>query len=753
VECLDEHPGPWDGNVAEIERDLAGADGWASLAELFHVLNSSIEYVVLRNFENLPESATRAGHGDIDLLCSSTRELAFIANATRAFPEVYRVLHRVNVGGEAVAFDFREVGDNYYDPVWEKDMLERRVFSPKGFFHVAPEDHFYSLLYHAAVHKPAIAQDYMSRLGELSGQSFDVKDARAKIDDFFSARGYRFVDPLDLSVYINCHFVPDLKLSINRILTSSANVAAALEKLFDQSEDCSITASDFKSTIYRTKGLVPYFSENRAMFFESLPLHSAAAILEVNPESGVLTRWLGQRFQKVTALEPRASLSDVVRKRCRDLNTVEVRRTETAAFHVVRAYDAAIALLDRRANGPDIAQVGAVIRLARQALKKSGLLILGIDTGQPAPEWRTQVLQQLTSRGFNTVQFFYAFPNVILPRVVFSNEAVRGSKKAFGYWASFAMREGSSPMDEFEAAGASAAGKLDTLATSCYVLASRDAATMVSMPWQVCGVSSEVRHSDLRACTHVIGEGADVVVRKRGTARAAGVFEFSPVMDGPLFEGHTASAGLIYTLRTKDLPKFLALLRDYAIHLTREFAFDGQTPYLPLLADGDVLLRGDALDAVPQNAVLEDNAYRFFDLEWRATIPLPISYVLYRGLHILFRRVKPSAVCKAFELERYGLPAQPQSIELARFFINSLRLSAPLESSAMHHLVAFERRFAAFVDSGAQTQEAPLLEQYHLAIALHAQGDVEGSARVVATMKTAHPDVPEPTATSEVFVS
>ena len=748
-EFLDANPGPWDGTVTDIEHDLAGAEGWNSLTDLFQVLNASIEYAVLRNFEGLPESATIHGHGDIDLLCSSTREMAFIANANRVYAEPYRVLHRVKVCGTPMLFDFREVGSSYYDPAWEKDMLERRVFSPKGFFHLGPEDHFHSLLYHAAVHKPAIAPDYIARLRELSSNRFDVSNGREIIDAFFSARGYRFVEPSDLSVHVNSEFVPELKLSTNRILASSRDLGMALVKLFDQTGDCSVAAPDFKATIFRTKALAPYFSLNRAMFLDALPLPKGASILEINAQSGILTRWLGERFNKVTALEPHNRWSEVIQKRCRDLKTVEVR-SEIDALPAVRTYDVAIALLDRQVKGPDMPQVSAAIRLARQALKKSGLLILGIDAGKSTAEWRTEVLQQLTSRGFNSVQFFYAFPNVILPRVVFSEEAVRSSRKPFGYWAAFAMRESAIPVDEFETVGASTAGKLDGIATSCYILASRDAASVASLPWQVCAVSSEVRHPDLRATTQVINDGVDLIVQKRGTPRVSGVFDFNPVMDCPLFEGHTLSAGLIYALRTKDLPKFLALLQDYARHLTTEFAFAGGTPYPPLLAEGDTLLRGEALDAVPQNAVMEHNSYRFFDREWRASIPLPLSYVLYRGLSVLFQRAKPSAICKAFELEQYGLSAQRH--ELARFFINSLRVCAPLGLSAIQHFVAFERRFSAFVDSACvQPQDASLFERYHLAIALHAQGDLEGCARTVAEMKSAYPDAPDPIAIPEVL--
>ena len=44
---LTENPRPWDGRIAELQRDLSGARGWTSPTELFHALNHTVPYVVL----------------------------------------------------------------------------------------------------------------------------------------------------------------------------------------------------------------------------------------------------------------------------------------------------------------------------------------------------------------------------------------------------------------------------------------------------------------------------------------------------------------------------------------------------------------------------------------------------------------------------------------------------------------------------------------------------------------------------------
>src|SRR5205085_3482129 len=131
------------------------------------------EYAVLTNFENFPENAAK-GHCVVDLLCANAEEMAFIANARPLFQDPHRALHRVMVGGKPIVFNFRGVGDNYYDSVWAKDMIDRRVFSPKGFYHLGADDHFHSLLYHAAVHRRSIAADDVDLLIELSAGTAEL---------------------------------------------------------------------------------------------------------------------------------------------------------------------------------------------------------------------------------------------------------------------------------------------------------------------------------------------------------------------------------------------------------------------------------------------------------------------------------------------------------------------------------------------------------------------------------------------------
>ena len=156
----------WDGTkIVTVERDCSGSSGWSTLAEVFKILNGCMRYAVLRNFENLPDSQLYGKHSDIDILVDDQWEFELVANVM----EVKRGFQAFTlVAGEKIQWDVRPVTGAYYKREWMKYMLQRRVFSEKEFFHLAPVDYFYSLLWHAVFQKPHINPDYIPRLLSLA---------------------------------------------------------------------------------------------------------------------------------------------------------------------------------------------------------------------------------------------------------------------------------------------------------------------------------------------------------------------------------------------------------------------------------------------------------------------------------------------------------------------------------------------------------------------------------------------------------
>ncbi len=197
--------------IEKWHEDVVGSDGWGSLKELLYVLNNTIDYVVLRNFEPLPDKYYAKDHGDIDLFVASYTDSCLITNSKPVFKSPTRVYNQVTINNQPVHFDFRCLGDNYYDLKWQEAILENRVYDKKNFYTPAPKDYFYSLLYHALIHKPAIAQDYIERLVKMAASlniklepsSFKSGEAVSVLSEFLISNGYSFTQPSDKSVYFN----------------------------------------------------------------------------------------------------------------------------------------------------------------------------------------------------------------------------------------------------------------------------------------------------------------------------------------------------------------------------------------------------------------------------------------------------------------------------------------------------------------------------------------------------------------------
>ena len=193
----------------EYNENLIGCKGWKSLEEVFDVLNMTINYVILRNFENIQDEMDSL-HPDIDVLTDNKANAISILNAQKTFQKKYRVQYKVLIDNKNINFDLRFTGDDYYDSNWQKNILSTRI---KEDFYYRPTDvnYFYSLLYHALLHKPKFGFDYERRLLELndsysfvsSRKYFSVLDMFNELEEFISTHRYCITYPNDFSVYWN----------------------------------------------------------------------------------------------------------------------------------------------------------------------------------------------------------------------------------------------------------------------------------------------------------------------------------------------------------------------------------------------------------------------------------------------------------------------------------------------------------------------------------------------------------------------
>lgn len=187
----------WDGVIKKVSSDVIGQNGWKDLEQLFYVLNSTVEYIVLRNFEDLP-NLLNYKHNDIDFLTNDFLRIPYVANGgTSSFNKKFPPF--VMIDKQKILLDFGYPQDGYYDEKWAKDILKRRI-QFNGFFVPCKEDYFYTLFYHAVFHQNNISNEYKIKLYNLSKElgileitkeTFDdLTQSKNFLEDYMSQKGY-----------------------------------------------------------------------------------------------------------------------------------------------------------------------------------------------------------------------------------------------------------------------------------------------------------------------------------------------------------------------------------------------------------------------------------------------------------------------------------------------------------------------------------------------------------------------------------
>ena len=192
--------------IKNIPNNIIGVNGWESLEQLFYVMNSSLDYVVMRNFEYLPDNKFSKEHGDIDFLVKDLDQAVYITNAQR----LYKKRYKINVEGKDVLVDFEHVGDSSYDQKWQDNILKKRILVKNSFYVPDDEDYFFSLIYHILVHKTYIETDYPYKIKNIYKKLSFYDPNRCNFDNylkflekFLSENNYQITKPKDISYFFD----------------------------------------------------------------------------------------------------------------------------------------------------------------------------------------------------------------------------------------------------------------------------------------------------------------------------------------------------------------------------------------------------------------------------------------------------------------------------------------------------------------------------------------------------------------------
>ena len=192
--------------IKNVPENIIGVNGWESLEQLFYVMNSSLDYVVMRNFEYLPENRFSKEHGDIDFLVKDLEQTVFIMNSQK----LYKKRYKINISGKDVLIDLEYVGDGSYDKKWQKNILEKKILLKNSFYVPELEDYFYSLIYHILVHKTYIEIDYPEKIKDIYKKFSFYDPNKCNFDNylkflekFLSINTYQITKPKEPSFFFD----------------------------------------------------------------------------------------------------------------------------------------------------------------------------------------------------------------------------------------------------------------------------------------------------------------------------------------------------------------------------------------------------------------------------------------------------------------------------------------------------------------------------------------------------------------------
>jgi hypothetical protein len=186
------------------------------------------------DIRGLVESELNSDHPDIDLLSDDPSTLVRVLGAEKKYKNKNSVQHFLQIDGRTVSIDVRYPGDNYYCQAWERDILLSRE-KYQNIFVPSKLNHFYSLLYHALLHKRELTSDYVRALRlyahELRLLDFHdclvEKNMLKSLFFFMDEKKYDLVEPKDLSVFWNIsliHSLTNFKVSFSRKLMLWRNI-------------------------------------------------------------------------------------------------------------------------------------------------------------------------------------------------------------------------------------------------------------------------------------------------------------------------------------------------------------------------------------------------------------------------------------------------------------------------------------------------------------------------------------------------
>lgn len=422
-----------------------------------------------------------------------------------------------------------------------------------------------------------------------------------------------------------------------------------------------------------------HFSVLRSNIIRSLDfIDKNSRILEIGAGCGAVTRYLGENFASVDAIEGSYRRACITHERCRDLDNVRVFCSPLQNIKFNKEYDVVLLigvlewapLFFPGDNAEDACQ--SMLKHAGSARKENGLIVVAIENKLGLKYWsgcredhsggffdsihgyprdktpvtfsRKELIKLITSSGFVTPRFYYPFPDYKLANTVL--QEVEAPEKYFLHnWLTEPFEDyfGNRHYNFHEGLAVrslSNAGLLYEFANSFVAIASSDIDKNSDNSWIARRYSNFGRIPAFKAITELRYEDSNgklkIYKKKLSKDSTAGGALKQNISNSEWIPGDLLQFEIFESLfKENPMDNLLNLLKKYHHNLLHEFS-QGDND-----AEGYPLLKENALDYVPFNIVNDKGNYLPIDLEWIADNRIPVDYMLFRVLFGLAKQQAP----------------------------------------------------------------------------------------------------------------
>ncbi|OPX70053.1 MAG: Methyltransferase domain protein [Methanoregulaceae archaeon PtaB.Bin056] len=430
-----------------------------------------------------------------------------------------------------------------------------------------------------------------------------------------------------------------------------------------------------------------HLSHQRVNFLDALQeiFPKDAAVLEIGSGCGIITRWLGEQFQTVDALEEYVNRAEITRYRTKDLDNVNVYCGNPLNTIFDKKYDfiilgGSIDHLSPKNEGTVTSRQAFTefFTRIRAALKNDGIILIvveddiwkfhssecldkssgeedkvpGVNTGlQPSVFSRNELISILTQSGFSNCQVIHVFPDskyteTVIPEnpevlslnpqnwIKWPDDKYQGDQ----YWS----HPGSGIQKSFT--------DLEFFFQSSHsyiLLASQSEIVNLTVPWLIKSIRNHehIRPEFYHEIT-LVGESnahvqkKDYIVKRRRLSNSGNMIH-SDLFDFQLVDNKYIIGDLLFDEVKRELSqknpdgnlkRILKELHDQLLARYSTGVFDSK---------GFPLIAGEAIDYTFWNIIVDSrHTFHFIDRKWVCKKPIPVDFILFRNLFYLTDKTK-----------------------------------------------------------------------------------------------------------------